>query len=124
LSSRRLLAIFRASYHRSKRYVTPNLALRHLGDAITTAQWLKLDSHDASQELPLDDPVLNRLAPWAAREVCKRLLHMLAFVETTTAVRGGRYRLDLECGEGQHLSSDQSEAYVNVRTFVISWQPQ
>jgi len=71
-----------------------NIACRHLDSAITTAQWLGLDETDNKPDnLPLDDPVLVGLTPWAAKEVCKRLYHMLSFIDGTIVRRGGRFRL-------------------------------
>jgi hypothetical protein len=77
-----------------------NLAYRHLDSAITTAQWLGLDEIDENWTIPLDDPALSRLAHWAAVELCKRLYHMLSFIDGTIVRKKQWRRLGDRLGGG------------------------
>lgn len=43
--------------------------------------------------LPKDDPALAGLSPMAQLELCKRLIHFLAFLDTTVQKRPGIWRL-------------------------------
>ena len=77
-----------------------NLAYRHLDSAITTAQWLGLDEIDDSWAVPVDDPALSELDPWAAIELCKRLYHMLSFTDGTIVRKRQWRRLGDRFGGG------------------------
>jgi hypothetical protein len=77
-----------------------NLAYRHLDSAITTAQWLGLDEIDDSWMVPVDDPALSKLDPWAATELCKRLYHMLSFTDGTIVRKKQWRRLANRYGGG------------------------
>lgn len=104
--------------------------MRHLGDSITTAQWLNLDKEAGGYTLPLEDPALSLLSPWAGQELCNRLLHMLAFVEGTTATQGGRCRLIMgkgrECYPNDcypHEVVIMSLRLTCLQSYQISYRP-
>nr|XP_019009526.1 uncharacterized protein I206_06175 [Kwoniella pini CBS 10737]OCF48307.1 hypothetical protein I206_06175 [Kwoniella pini CBS 10737] len=71
-----------------------NVALRYLDNAITTAQWLELDSIEDTLPFALtSEPSLDGLEPPHQIELCKQLYHLLNFLDGTIFKRPGLWRL-------------------------------
>ncbi|BEJ17064.1 hypothetical protein CspHIS471_0604650 [Cutaneotrichosporon sp. HIS471] len=71
-----------------------NIVLRHLDAAVSTLLWLDLDiMSDNWNAAPLDDPALAGLSPHAAHELCKQLVHIVQFMDTTIPRRRSIWRL-------------------------------
>ncbi|OCF36053.1 hypothetical protein I316_01925 [Kwoniella heveanensis BCC8398] len=72
-----------------------SLALRHLDSAITTSQWLGLDtlSEQAPDKWQQTDQSLAHLTATASLECCRQLYHLLIFLDGTIFRRAGLWRL-------------------------------
>ncbi|OCF78041.1 hypothetical protein I204_02047 [Kwoniella mangroviensis CBS 8886] len=85
-----------------------SIALRHLDSAITTAQWLGLDSlEDSLSSSAVDDPALSVLQPRHQVEICKQLYHLLKFMDGTIFKRPGLWRL--ASNDGAFLPSNNDD---------------
>ncbi|OCF44234.1 hypothetical protein I317_01852 [Kwoniella heveanensis CBS 569] len=78
-----------------------SLALRHLDSAITTSQWLGLDtlSEQAPDKWQQTDQSLAHLTATASLECCRQLYHLLIFLDGTIFRRADTYCLPLNNNE-------------------------
>ncbi|WWC95626.1 hypothetical protein V866_002491 [Kwoniella sp. B9012] len=87
-----------------------SIALRHLDSAITTAQWLGLDSlKDSLSFSAADDPALSDLQPRHKVEICKQLYHLLKFMDGTIFKRPGLWRLASNDGASLPSNNDDQD---------------
>lgn len=66
--------------------------MRHLAEAIDTAQWLNLDQLDPSR-VPMHDAAFRKCSPRVAFELCKRFFHMLSFLDGLAWKSPGHWKL-------------------------------
>ncbi|KZP18142.1 hypothetical protein FIBSPDRAFT_933606 [Athelia psychrophila] len=69
-----------------------NKGLRHVVEAINTAQWLNLDQLDLSR-VPMHDAAFRKCSPRVAFELCKRWFHMLSFLDGVAWKSPGHWKL-------------------------------
>ncbi|WVQ66245.1 uncharacterized protein L199_004424 [Kwoniella botswanensis] len=87
-----------------------SVALRHLDSAITTAQWLGLDSlKDSLSFSAADDPAVSVLPPRHKVEICKQLYHLLKFMDGTIFKRPGLWRLASNDGASLPSNNDDQD---------------
>ncbi|WWC73871.1 uncharacterized protein I206_107843 [Kwoniella pini CBS 10737] len=98
-----------------------NVALRYLDNAITTAQWLELDSIEDTLPFALtSEPSLDGLEPPHQIELCKQLYHLLNFLDGTIFKRPGLWRLT----NSASLSRIGSSFADIIRDFEMERNPQ
>ncbi|KAF7983232.1 hypothetical protein HWV62_23528 [Athelia sp. TMB] len=87
-----------------------NKGMRHISAAISTAQWLGLDQLDASR-VPMHDNAFRKCSQHMAFELCKRMYHMLSFLDALARKQPGQWKL----GEGAgSLRASATELPLNL----------
>lgn len=68
--------------------------MRHISNAICTAQWIGLDQLGSDPlNAPVNDLAFSQSSRFVAFEISKRLFHMLSFLDGTSWKYAGQWRL-------------------------------